>query len=151
MTRAGGLQAKTLALYNNLDKMTEQWASAGELAWWIVDNVGLSFLRAQRIVRNWASVRCLKVRTIVCGRTKFYCSRDRAAPDVEVLFHQYWGRLPDSFKKNRGYMTNLPKVERIQGALLAYGWFVLLRPDAAAAFNEWAAKHDVMKLEMKPE
>ena len=141
MSRRGGLQAKTLAMYNRLDQLSQEWVSASELAFYLCEEFGRTYPHALRVVKDWATNRKDRVRESPVARMPFYCTRSGAALDVGVLAGQFWGSLPERFRKDHRGILELPLEERIHGVLMAYGYLCLERSDCRTAFNAWAESH----------
>ena len=140
MSRRGGLQAKTLAMYNRLDQLSQEWVSTLELADALENEFGRSFGYACKIVNQWARARSESVAMALAGSTPFYCSRSGAALDVGMLCKQYWGTLPKAFRLNHD-MAGIPEEDRLHGVLMAYGYLCLGRPECRDAFNRWAPRY----------
>jgi hypothetical protein len=140
MSRRGGLQAKTLAMYNRLDQLSQEWVSRIELAAALEDEFGRTFGYAARAVDRWALSRGDAVAKAEAGKSVFYCSRSGAALDVAVLCKQFWGTLPKAFRLNHD-MAGIPEEDRLHGVLMAYGYLCLGRPECRDAFNRWAPRY----------
>ncbi len=137
MSRRGGAQAKTVAMYARLDQMAQEWVSTWELAFILEAEYGRASSYACRLVNRWAADRGAKVAVVVAGKLPFYCSRKGAALDIGALCKQYWGTLPVYFRRTHDFNT-LPAEEGFHATLLAYGALCLGRSDCLAAFNSWA-------------
>lgn len=138
MSRRGGAQAKTVAMYARLDQMAQEWTSISELAYTIASDFGRTYDYALRIVGAWAEKS--GARREYVAKIPFFCLRKGAALDAEVVAGQHWGTLPERFRKDHQAMASLPTEDRIHGTLLAFGYLCLERPDCRTAFNNWAGK-----------
>ena len=145
MSRRGGAQAKTVAMYAKLDQLSREWASTLELAFALESEYGRANSYAGRIVNRWATARGDKVSVVVAGKLPFYCARKGAALDISALCKQYWGRLPNYFRRTHAFDT-LPEDERLHAILLAYGALCLERSDCVTAFNNWATANHQPKI-----
>lgn len=146
MSRRGGLQAKTLAMYNRLDQLSQEWVSTLELADALENEFGRSFGYACKIVNQWARVRSESVAMALAGSTPFYCSRSGAALDVGMLCKQYWGTLPVRFRRDRNF-EKCPPEEKLHAVLMAYGYLCLGRSDCLTAFNKWATANKQRRIQ----
>ena len=146
MSRRGGLQAKTLAMYSRLDQLSQEWVSTLELADALENEFGRSFGYACKIVNQWARARSESVAMALAGSTPFYCSRPGAALDVGMLCKQYWGTLPVRFRRDRNF-EKCPPEEKLHAVLMAYGYLCLGRSDCRAAFNKWATANKQRRIQ----
>ena len=146
MSRRGGLQAKTLAMYSRLDQLSQEWVSTLELADALENEFGRSFGYACKVVNQWARARSESVAMALAGSTPFYCSRPGAALDVGMLCKQYWGTLPVRFRRDRNF-EKCPPEEKLHAVLMAYGYLCLGRSDCRAAFNKWAAANKQRRIQ----
>lgn len=149
MSRRGGLQAKTVRMYQALMDLSEEWKSGAELACYISDNYGTVMESAQDLVRRWAADNPTKVQKLKVGKVFFYCSRMQMKPDARVMAEKRWLALPDAFRNRHHRMRALKGEEWQRVVLLAYGAVCLKREDARVAFNEWAAANDHWRIEKK--
>lgn len=147
MSRRGGAQAKTVAMYARLDDWAQQWTSLEELACRLGDQYGRAYVYATRVVRAWADSRGAAVKRTLVAQMPFYCLRPGAALDADVLAQQYWGRLPERFRKDHQDMLTMPLDERMLGVLTAYGYLRLGRSDCLTAFNNWAQAHKLRRIQ----
>lgn len=145
MSRRGGLQAKTLAMYNRLDQLSQEWVSTLELADALENEFNRSSSYARRVVYSWARARSESVAMVLAGTTPFYCSRPSAALDVEALCKQYWGTLPKKFRECHDLKAISPE-EKLHVILMAYGYLCLGRSDCLTAFNKWAVARRQYKI-----
>lgn len=146
MSRRGGAQAKTLAIRAQLTEWAQEWTSLEELACRVCDIYGRTYVRATRIVREWAAARG-GVQKATVAQMPFFCTRPGAALDADVLAQQYWGSLPERFRKDHQAMLALPLDERMLGVLTAYGYLCLGRSDCLTAFNNWAQTHRLRRIQ----
>lgn len=146
MSRRGGLQAKTLAMYSRLDQLSQEWVSTLELADALENEFGRSFGYACKIVNQWARARSESVAMALAGITPFYCSRPGAALDVGMLCKQYWGTLPVRFRRDRNFEKCSPE-EKLHAVLMAYGYLCLGRSDCLTAFNKWATANKQRRIQ----
>lgn len=146
MSRRGGLQAKTLAMYNRLDQLSQEWVSTLELADALENEFARSPSYARRIVYSWARARSESVAMTLAGSTPFYCSRPGAALDVGMLCKRYWGTLPGRFRRDRNFEKCSPE-EKLHAVLMAYGYLCLGRSDCLVAFNKWAAANKQQRIQ----
>ena len=146
MSRRGGLQAKTLAMYSRLDQLSQEWVSTLELADALENEFGRSFGYACKIVNQWARARSESVAMALAGSTPFYCSRSGAALDVGMLCKQYWGTLPVRFRRDRNF-EKCPPEEKLHAVLMAYGYLCLGRSDCLTAFNKWATANKQRRIQ----
>ena len=147
MSRRGGVQAKTVAMYAKLDEWAQEWMSLEELACLLCDNYGRTYIHATRIVRAWAESRGDAVQKTIAAQMPFFCARRCAALDANVLAERYWGRLPERFRKDHQAVFELPQDDRLLGVLTAYGYLYLGRSDCLTAFNNWARARKLRRIQ----
>lgn len=145
MSRRGGAQAKTIAMYARLDQLAQEWVSSLELACTLEEEFGRAYNYACRIANRWAAERGDKVAIAYAGHQPFYCTRKGAALDVSALHMRYWGSLPVYFRRSHDF-SELSEEDRVHATLLAYGALCLGRSDCLTAFNKWAAAHRQWKI-----
>lgn len=145
MSRRGGAQAKTVAMYARLDQLAQEWVSSLELASVLEEEFGRAYSYACRLANRWAADRGDKVVTAYAGHQPFYCVHKGKALDVTALCTRYWGSLPIHFRRTHD-LGDLPDEERIQIVLLAYGALCLGRSDCRTAFNKWATANRQWKI-----
>lgn len=145
MSRRGGAQAKTVAMYARLNRMTQEWSSISELAYSLASDFGRSYDYALRVVNAWAVKS--KARKEYIGKMPFFCTRPGAALDAGILAGQYWGALPKRFRLDHSAMLALPLEDRIHGVLLAFGYLCLERSDCRTAFNAWAEARKLPRIQ----
>lgn len=145
MSRRGGIQAATAAMFRRLDEAANgNWQSSADLAWLLEDEYEKPFRYAQKIVRRWAEFRGEAVRSQVAGRTTFYCTRPNASLDPNVLASLYWGELPERFRKDRRWpLWKIDENDRLFLIILAHGYATRGIASYRIAFNKWAAKHGI--------
>ena len=149
MSRKGGPQPKTVAMFARLDAAAESWAPISMLAGMLGDEYGRPDSYACKVIRAWAQSRGTQISVAFAGRTTFYCSRRNAGLDAGVIAAQVWGQLPQKFRDHRPYLRLLELDERLHVILMAAGWFLHGRNDCRLAFNRWAKKAGRQGIERK--
>ena len=146
MSRTGGYQGKSIAMFNRLDQVTDDWKSLTDLASILEEEFNREYFRARRIVTEWAEVRGESITRAKVGRTVFYISHPNAVPNVNMLAEKYWGELPTYFRRERDF-SKLSPDDRLHAVLLAYGFYIHGRKDCKTAFNKFAASHRLWKIQ----
>ena len=138
MSRRGGLQPKTAAMYQFLLGAADAWQRTEELTNLLSEEFGLSIDRAKKVVQSWSLDNPMAVQRVKVGNELFYCSRMQMKPDSKVIAARRWLALPEGFRQRHNRMRGLSRDDWEYAVLLAYGALVLHREDARRAFNEWA-------------
>lgn len=151
MSRRGGLQAKTVAMYRALDEQTEEWKALLELADMLGTQFNLSHFRSYRVITEWFEYRAGKVRREIAGRTSYYCSREGLELDPSVLSTRLWGKLPERFRKGHDIKRKAESPEdAMYATVMAAGWYLYGLRDCGFAFNKWAERHGLSRITLRP-
>ena len=140
MSRAGGYQPKTLAMFKRLDEAAAKWICVGDLTAILEEEFDKPYEYARKLIREWLRYRGWRLAVVIAGRTSFYCTRVTVGLDAEVIAAQVWGKLPKTWRHRNQYIKQLEPDDRLYLCLMAAGWFLHGRSDCRTAFNAWARK-----------
>ena len=150
MSRRGGRQPKTISMYRFLDDQVHDWKTRIELAVAVSDEFGRSYDRAYNIVSEWINDRGFALVIDIAGGMAFVRKRPddgkTPPPSRGLLISDYWGRLPESFRRAHRF-AGMSEDAELHLILLAYNYYVLGRTDSRIAFNRWAERNGHWKIQ----